>query len=78
MTAGMRYDQLWRELAACDEIGFASSTTSTPTKAGCRRRPFTAPGAAARTRRLRLDATGHVAPLYDPLRVSASSADNRA
>ena len=47
MTAAERYDQLSRELAICDELGFdfalPSSIASILMKAGCLRHPFIAP-----------------------------------
>ena len=47
MTAAMRYEQLWRELALADEsdfdFGFCVEHHFNPTKAGCRRRRSTAP-----------------------------------
>jgi alkanesulfonate monooxygenase SsuD/methylene tetrahydromethanopterin reductase-like flavin-dependent oxidoreductase (luciferase family) len=73
MTAHARYEQLWRELALCDELGFdfgfsvehhftrRESWMSSPNL-------YTI-AAGARTKRIRLGAMGHVVPLHHPVRL---------
>jgi len=78
MTPADRYDQLWRELALCDALGFdyafavehhfrAHESWMPSPAAYCA-------GAAAHTRRLRIGPMGYVAPLYDPLRIVEEAA----
>jgi alkanesulfonate monooxygenase SsuD/methylene tetrahydromethanopterin reductase-like flavin-dependent oxidoreductase (luciferase family) len=73
MTPTQRYDQLWRELALADELGFdwgfsvehhfckRESWMSSPN--------LYAVAAAARTKRIKLGAMGHVVPLHHPVRL---------
>jgi alkanesulfonate monooxygenase SsuD/methylene tetrahydromethanopterin reductase-like flavin-dependent oxidoreductase (luciferase family) len=73
MTPRERYEQLWRELMLCDELGFdygfsvehhftrRESWMSSPNL-------YTV-AAGARTRRIRLGAMGHVVPLHHPVRL---------
>jgi alkanesulfonate monooxygenase SsuD/methylene tetrahydromethanopterin reductase-like flavin-dependent oxidoreductase (luciferase family) len=73
MTPAQRYQQLWRELQACDELGFDfgfcvehhfrpdESLMSAPN--------LYAVSAGARTKRIRLGGMGHVVPLHNPLRL---------
>jgi alkanesulfonate monooxygenase SsuD/methylene tetrahydromethanopterin reductase-like flavin-dependent oxidoreductase (luciferase family) len=74
MTPHQRYEQLWRELQSCDELGFDysfcvehhfradESWMSSPS--------LYAVAAGARTRRLRIGPMGYVVPLYHPLRLT--------
>ena len=73
MTPHQRYEELWRELQLCDEIGFDyafcvehhfradESWMSSPS--------LYAIGAGLRTRRLRVGPMGYIVPLYHPLRL---------
>jgi alkanesulfonate monooxygenase SsuD/methylene tetrahydromethanopterin reductase-like flavin-dependent oxidoreductase (luciferase family) len=73
LTPGQRYQQLWRELQACDELGFDygfvvehhfrpdESLMSAPN--------LYAVAAGARTKRIRLGGMGHVVPLHHPVRL---------
>jgi alkanesulfonate monooxygenase SsuD/methylene tetrahydromethanopterin reductase-like flavin-dependent oxidoreductase (luciferase family) len=78
MSAALRYEQLWRELAACDEIGFDACFCVehhfNPNESWMPSPSIYCAGAAARTRRLRVGAMGYVAPLYDPLRIAEDAA----
>ncbi len=74
MTPAQRYEQLWRELQLCDDLGFdygfcvehhfnpAESWMSAPNL-------YTV-GAGARTKNIRLGGMGHVVPLHQPLRLA--------
>jgi alkanesulfonate monooxygenase SsuD/methylene tetrahydromethanopterin reductase-like flavin-dependent oxidoreductase (luciferase family) len=74
MTPQQRYEELWRELKVCDEVGFDhafcvehhfrpdESLMSSPS--------LYAVGAGARTRRLRIGPMGYIVPLYHPLRLA--------
>src|SRR4051812_20564402 len=73
MTPHQRYEQLWRELALADELGFdwgfsvehhfcaRESWMSSPN--------LYAVAGAARTKRIKLGAMGHVVPLHHPVRL---------
>ena len=73
MAPAERYRQLWRELQACDELGFDygfcvehhfrpdESLMSAPN--------LYAIAAGARTKRIRLGGMGHVVPLHHPVRL---------
>lgn len=73
LTPAQRYQQLWRELTLCDELGFDYGF--------CVEHHFrpeeswmSAPGlysvaAGARTKRIRLGGMGHIVPLHHPLRL---------
>src|ERR1700689_4219570 len=74
MTPHQRYEQLWRELALCDETGFDHSFC-----VGNNFRPYDtvmsspshyAVGAGARTKRLRSGPMGFFVPLYHRLRLA--------
>src|SRR3954449_7807478 len=78
MTPAERYDQLWRELEVCDDLGFDygfsvehhfcahESWMPSPT--------IYCAGAAARTRRMRIGPMGYIVPLYNPLRLVEDAA----
>jgi alkanesulfonate monooxygenase SsuD/methylene tetrahydromethanopterin reductase-like flavin-dependent oxidoreductase (luciferase family) len=78
MTPALRYEQLWRELALCDEIGFDACFCVehhfNPNESWMPSPSIYCAGAAARTRRMRVGAMGYVAPLYDPLRIAEDAA----
>jgi alkanesulfonate monooxygenase SsuD/methylene tetrahydromethanopterin reductase-like flavin-dependent oxidoreductase (luciferase family) len=78
MTAAERYEQLWRELAVSDEIGFDSCFAVehhfNPNESWMPSPSIYCTAAAARTRRMRVGAMGYVAPLYDPLRIAEDAA----
>ena len=78
MSAADRYDQLWRELALADELGFDYGFTVEhhfrPIESWMPAPPIYCTGAAARTRRLRLGPMGYIVPLYDPLRIVEDAA----
>lgn len=73
MTAAERYEELWRELALCDEMGFdygfAVEHHFSPHESWMPSPPVYCAGGAARTRRMRLGPMGYVVPLYDPIRI---------
>jgi alkanesulfonate monooxygenase SsuD/methylene tetrahydromethanopterin reductase-like flavin-dependent oxidoreductase (luciferase family) len=74
MTPHQRYEELWRELELCDELGFDygfcvehhfrpdESWMSSPSL-------YTVVG-GARTKRIRLGPMGYIVPLYHPLRLA--------
>jgi len=69
MTPHQRYEELWRELQLCDELGYDyafcvedESWISSPS--------LYAVGAGARTKRLRIGPMGYIVPLYHPLRLA--------
>jgi alkanesulfonate monooxygenase SsuD/methylene tetrahydromethanopterin reductase-like flavin-dependent oxidoreductase (luciferase family) len=73
MAPGERYNQLWRELELCDQVGFdyafAVEHHNDPRESLSTSPPLYVAAAAARTERLRIGAMGWTVPLYDPLRV---------
>jgi len=78
MTAAQRYDQLWRELAACDELGFDFAFCVehhfNPNESWMPSPSIYSAAAAAHTRRMRIGTMGYIAPLYDPLRIAEDAA----
>jgi alkanesulfonate monooxygenase SsuD/methylene tetrahydromethanopterin reductase-like flavin-dependent oxidoreductase (luciferase family) len=78
MTAAERYAQLWRELAACDELGFDYGFTVehhfNPNESWMPSPSIYCTGAAALTRRMQHGPMGYVVPLYDPLRIAEDAA----
>ncbi len=74
MTPHERYEQLWRELALCDEVGFDYSFCVEhhfrPDESWMSSPSLYAVGAGARTRRLRIGPMGYIVPLYHPLRLA--------
>ncbi len=78
MTAAQRYEQLWRELGACDELGFdfgfCVEHHFNPNESWMPAPSIYSAAAAMRTRRLRLGTMGYIAPLYDPLRIAEDAA----
>ena len=74
MTPHQRYEQLWRELALCDELGFDHSFCVEhhfrPDESWMSSPSLYAVGAGARTKRLRIGPMGYIVPLYHPLRLA--------
>lgn len=74
MTPHQRYEQLWRELQLCDELGydygFCVEHHFRPDESWMSSPSLFVVGAGARTRRLRVGAMGYVVPLYHPLRLA--------
>lgn len=73
MTPAERYEQLWRELALADELGFDYGFSVehhfTPKESWMSSPNLYAVAAAARTKRLRVGAMGHVVALHHPVRL---------
>ena len=73
LVAAGRYQQLWRELALADQLGFDYSFCVehhfSPGESWMPSPPVFCTGGAARTERLRMGPMGYVVPLYDPLRI---------
>ena len=78
LTAAERYEQLWRELAACDELGFdygfCVEHHFNPNESWMPSPSIYCAAAAAHTRRLRIGPMGFVTPLYDPIRIAEDAA----
>ena len=74
MTAHERYEQLWRELALCDDLGFDYSFCVEhhfrPDESWMSSPALYAVAGGARTKRLRVGAMGFVVPLHHPLRLA--------
>jgi len=74
MTPHERYEQLWRELRLCDELGFDHAFCVEhhfrPDESWMSAPSLFAVGAGARTRRLRIGPMGYIVPLYHPLRLA--------
>jgi alkanesulfonate monooxygenase SsuD/methylene tetrahydromethanopterin reductase-like flavin-dependent oxidoreductase (luciferase family) len=74
MTPHERYEQLWRELQLCDELGFDYAFCVEhhfrPDESWMSSPSLFAVGAGARTRRIRIGPMGYVVPLYHPLRLA--------
>ena len=74
MTPHQRYEQLWRELQLCDELGFDHSFCVEhhfrPDESWMSSPSLYAVGAGARTKRLRIGPMGYIVPLYHPLRLA--------
>jgi alkanesulfonate monooxygenase SsuD/methylene tetrahydromethanopterin reductase-like flavin-dependent oxidoreductase (luciferase family) len=74
MTPHQRYEQLWRELELCDELGFDYSFCVEhhfrPDESWMSSPSLYAVGAGARTKRMRIGPMGYVVPLYHPLRLA--------
>jgi alkanesulfonate monooxygenase SsuD/methylene tetrahydromethanopterin reductase-like flavin-dependent oxidoreductase (luciferase family) len=78
MTPAQRYQQLWDELALCDEHGFdyafAVEHHFRPYEALMPAPAVYCAMAAAHTKRLRIGPMGYIVPLYDPLRIVEEAA----
>lgn len=73
MTPHARYEELWRELELCDELGFDYSFCVEhhfqPYESWMSAPALYSIGAGARTKRMRVGSMGFIAPLYHPLRL---------
>ena len=74
MNPHKRYEQLWRELRLCDELGFDYSFCVEhhfrPDESWMSSPSLYAVAAGMRTRRIRIGPMGYVVPLYHPLRLA--------
>ncbi|HEX4192690.1 MAG TPA: LLM class flavin-dependent oxidoreductase, partial [Stellaceae bacterium] len=74
MTPAQRYEQLWRELQLCDELGFdygfCVEHHFSPHESWMSAPSLYTVGAGARTKRIRLGGMGHVVPLHQSLRLA--------
>ena len=74
MTPHARYEELWRELALCDELdfdyGFCVEHHCRPDESWISSPSLYAVGGGARTKRLRLGPMGYIVPLYPALRLA--------
>jgi alkanesulfonate monooxygenase SsuD/methylene tetrahydromethanopterin reductase-like flavin-dependent oxidoreductase (luciferase family) len=74
MTPHQRYEELWRELQLCDELGFdygfCVEHHFRPDESWMSSPSLYAVGAGARTRHLRVGPMGYIVPLYHPLRLA--------
>lgn len=73
MTPHQRYEQLWRELALCDQTGFDHSFCVEhhfrPDESWMSSPSLYAVGAGMHTKKLRIGPMGYIVPLYHPLRL---------
>ncbi|MGE0565215.1 MAG: LLM class flavin-dependent oxidoreductase [Pseudolabrys sp.] len=73
MTPHQRYEELWRELQLCDDLGFDYSFCvehhACPDESWMSSPSLYAVGAGARTKRMRIGPMGYIVPLYHPLRL---------
>ena len=73
MTPHQRYEELWRELELCDDLGFDYSFCVEhhfrPDESWISSPSLYAVGAGARTKHLRIGPMGYIVPLYHPLRL---------
>ena len=74
LTPHARYQELWRELALCDELGFDYAFCVEhhfrPDESWISSPSLYAVSAAAHTKRLRIGPMGYIVPLYHPLRLA--------
>ena len=74
LTPHQRYEELWRELALCDDLGFDYSFCVEhhfrPDESWMSSPSLYAVGAGARTKRMRVGPMGYIVPLYHPLRLA--------
>jgi alkanesulfonate monooxygenase SsuD/methylene tetrahydromethanopterin reductase-like flavin-dependent oxidoreductase (luciferase family) len=74
LTPHERYEELWRELELCDQLGFDYSFCVEhhfrPDESWMSSPSLYAVGAGARTRRMRVGPMGYIVPLYHPLRLA--------
>ena len=74
MTPHQRYEELWRELALCDglgfDYGFCVEHHCRPDESWISSPSLYAVGAGARTKRMRVGPMGYIVPLYHPLRLA--------
>jgi alkanesulfonate monooxygenase SsuD/methylene tetrahydromethanopterin reductase-like flavin-dependent oxidoreductase (luciferase family) len=73
ITPHQRYEELWRELRLCDDLGFDYSFCVEhhfrPDESWISSPSLYAVGAGARTKNLRIGPMGYIVPLYHPLRL---------
>ncbi len=73
-TPHARYEELWRELELCDELGFdygfCVEHHFRPDESWISSPSLYAVGAGARTKRMRVGPMGYIVPLYHPLRLA--------
>ncbi len=73
MTPGEQYDQLWRELALADELGFDFGFSVEhhfcPNESLMSSGNLYVTAAGARTKRIRLGTMGHLVPTHHPVRL---------
>jgi len=73
MSPAQRYDQLWRELELCDELGFdycfSVEHHFSPDESWMSSCNLYSVAVAQRTKRIRMGAMGHVVPLHQPMRL---------
>jgi alkanesulfonate monooxygenase SsuD/methylene tetrahydromethanopterin reductase-like flavin-dependent oxidoreductase (luciferase family) len=78
LSPAQRYEQLWRELALADDLGFEFGFTVehhfNPNESWMPSPSIYCAGAAARTHKMRHGPMGFVAPLYDPIRIAEDAA----
>ena len=74
MTPHERYEQLWRELGLCDDLGFdygfCVEHHCRPDESWMSSPSLYAVGAGARTKRMRVGPMGYIVPLYPALRLA--------
>jgi alkanesulfonate monooxygenase SsuD/methylene tetrahydromethanopterin reductase-like flavin-dependent oxidoreductase (luciferase family) len=74
MSPHERYEQLWRELALCDELdfdyAFCVEHHFQPHESWMSSPALYAVGGGVRTKRLRIGSMGFIVPLYHPLRLA--------
>ncbi|MGH7075986.1 MAG: LLM class flavin-dependent oxidoreductase [Stellaceae bacterium] len=74
MTPQQRYEQLWRELRLCDELGFDYGFSvehhCRPDESWMSSPSLYTVAAGAHTKRLRIGPMGYIVPLYHPLRLA--------
>jgi alkanesulfonate monooxygenase SsuD/methylene tetrahydromethanopterin reductase-like flavin-dependent oxidoreductase (luciferase family) len=74
LTPHQRYEELWRELELCDELGFDFAFCVEhhfrPDESWMSSPSLFCVGAGARTKRLRVGSMGYIVPLYHPLRLA--------
>ena len=73
MTPHDRYEQLWRELELCDEVGFDHAFCVEhhfrPDESWMSSPSLFTTGGGVRTKNLRIGPMGYIPALYDPLRL---------
>lgn len=73
LTPHQRYEQLWREIQLCDDLGFdygfCVEHHFCPHESWMSSPSLYAVGAGARTKNIRLGPMGYIVPLYHPLRL---------
>jgi alkanesulfonate monooxygenase SsuD/methylene tetrahydromethanopterin reductase-like flavin-dependent oxidoreductase (luciferase family) len=74
LTPHLRYEELWRELILCDDLGFDYAFCVEhhfrPDESWISSPSLYAVGAGARTKRIRIGPMGYIVPLYHPLRLA--------